>query len=211
MFRKPAVMLLALTMTCSAAMLAGCANNTASNGNADTAPRQTIYSPKIPENRVDDSAPGTDITAALGEDVSYESKVDVKLDQVIEIDDVDKSKRRVLLAELTITNKSDAEIDCSTLSHFDLTIDGVTNAEPIRDVVAAIVARKYYTQIGSDLQNFNSPIKPGETLKGYVYIGAPTKWDSMQLTYIPYRYYNNDHIIFDIAESDLQHYTGDLP
>lgn len=209
--RKQAALLLALT--CSAVVLAGCSNpfggNAAQTG--ETQPKQTVYSPTVPENRIDESVPGSDINAALGENVVYDNKVSVTLNQVIEIDDVNKAKNRVLLAELTITNNSDAPIDCSTLTHFALAIDGQDELEPLRDVVAAIVARKYYTAIQSDLQNFNQQIAAGASISGYVYIGAPTKWDTMQLSYIPYKYYNNDRIIFDLKEADFVHYTNDLP
>ncbi len=212
-FRRQAI-LLALTLTCSAAMLAGCANNTDRNtssiNDADR-PHHTVYSPTVPENRVDDDAPGQNIDAVIGEEVNYDNKITAKVNQVVEIDDVNKANGRTLLAEMTITNNSDAAIDCSTLTHFSLIIDDQEDIEPLRNVVSAIIGRKYYTQIKSDLQNFNSKIEAGQTLTGYVYIGAPTSWKSLKLVYIPYRYYNTDRITYDIKEDELVHYTEDLP
>ena len=75
----------------------------------------------------------------------------------------------------------------------------------MRDVQAAVSARKYYTSINSPLENFNQAIEGGQTLDGYVYIYAPTAWKEMQLVYTPYKYYNTDQIIFTLAEENFLH------
>lgn len=207
--RKIAVLAAAAAICCSASVLTGC-GSTKSNMGEEPIPG-TVYSPTVPDNPVAEDAPGEEQTAAIGELVNFQDKLEITLDQVVEIDDVDKTQYRVLCAEFTIKNNSDAAVDCSTLTHFSSKIDGNESKAPVRDVQAAVAARKYYTTINNaDMQALNQPIAPGETAKGYVYVFAPTAWQEMQLIYIPYKYYSNDRILFNMDESKFNHYTGDI-
>lgn len=206
-FRTIAAIAAAAVICCSAAALTGCA----SKGGSDKEPISgTVYSPQIPDNPVGDDVPGTEQASVIGELVNFQDKLDITLDQVMEIDDVDKTSYRVLSAEFTLTNKSDKDIDCSTLTHFGTVIDGAEAKAPVRDVTAAVVARKYYTSIKSDLQSLNQAIKPGETIKGYAYILAPSAWQEMKLVYTPFKYYSNDCVVFNLEESKFAHYSGDI-
>ena len=207
-FRQIAALMAAAVICCSAAALTGCANR--SNAGSDEPIPGTIYAPTVPDNPISDDEPGKELDAAIGETVNYDNKVDVTVDQVIEIDDVNKQIYRVLCAEMTITNKSDQPIDCSTLTHFSTMIDDVTSAEPVRDVQAAVAARKYYTKISSDLESFNQKIEAGQTVKGYVYIYAPTAWKELKLVYTPYKYYSNDTVVVSLEEGKFVHYSDSI-
>lgn len=207
--RKIAALLLAATMCGTALLSAGCGQNSSSHRDM-TEFEASIYSPEVPESCVDENTPGEIKEGSVGKTVNYNDKVEVTLNKLLEIDDVDKTSYRVLLAEMTISNKTSEKIDCSTLAHFRATIDGKELTDPTRDVQAAVAARRYYTTINSNLQPINQAIQGGESVTGYVYIFAPTSWKSMQLIYIPYRYYNTDRIVFDINEGELEHYTGKL-
>lgn len=205
-FRQYAALVLAAGLC---AGLTACGST--KTGNTGTSPEEefidSVYTPEVPENPLPDTAPGEEQPAAIGETVNFEDKLTVTLDQAIELDDVNKTVYRVLICEMTVTNNTDKKIDCQTLTHFKMRIDGEDSVGAVRDVSAAVLARKYYSKTGSDLQSFNQEIGPGETAKGYVYVYAPTSWKEMQLVYTPYRYYSNDRILFDLPEDKLTHYS----
>ena len=100
--------------------LAGCA----AGSSGSDAPAESVYSPVVPQNPIAEDVPGENLGAEIGETVSYQEKVTASLNQVIELDDTDKTKSRTLIAEMTITNNSDAAIDCSTLTHFSGRVNG---------------------------------------------------------------------------------------
>ncbi len=198
--RSAAILLLAAAL-CSASMLCvGCGENssTADQGGS-------IYTPEVPESRVDENTPGTDYAGSIGETINYADKLDITLNNVIEIDNVNKLEYRVLLAEMTIHNKTAEKVDCSTLTHFSTNIDGTEDVNSVRDIQAAVPGRKYYTSINSTLVNFNQAIEPGATAEGYVYIYAPTSWKEMQLVYVPYKYYSTDRVVFNLDETQFVH------
>lgn len=198
--RSAAILLLAAALCSASVFCTGCANN---NSVADQG--GSIYTPEVPESRVDEDEPGNEYVGSIGETVNYVDKLDVTLNNVIEIDNVNKLEYRVLLAEMTIHNKTSEKIDCSTLTHFFTIIDGTEDVNSVRDIQAAVPSRKYYTSINSSLENFNQAIEGGETLDGYVYIYAPSSWKEMQLVYTPYKYYNTDRLIFNLDESNFLH------
>ena len=204
--RQYAAMVLAASLTCTAAFaVTGCGKNAAKPD--DDASYESVYTPEVPENPLADDVPGNEQSAKIGEVVNFDNKLTVTLDRAVEIDDVNKAEYRVILCEMTVVNNTDKKIDCQTLTHFKMSIDGEIVVNAVRDVSAAVVARKYYSKIGSDLKSFNQEVKPGETVKGYVYVYAPPKWDEMLLIYTPYRYYSNDRIEFDLDEEQLTHYS----
>lgn len=205
--RSAAVLLLAAALCTASVICTGCGNTKQNSGTHEG----SIYMPEVPENIVDENTPGEEFKAGIGETVNYLDKIDVTLNKVIELDDVNKMEYRVLLAEMTITNKSDAKIDCSTLTHFYTVTDGTESVDLVRDVQAAVAARKYYTAIKSPLENFNQAIEAGASVNGYVYIFAPTAWKEMQLVYTPYKYYNTDKIFFNLDETKYEHHktTGE--
>ncbi|MBQ6040787.1 MAG: DUF5067 domain-containing protein [Oscillospiraceae bacterium] len=212
--RQSTSLLLAAALCCSAALsLTGCANNkntSTPQNDGETVSYESAYTPEVPENPVAENVPGKEIKAEIGEELTYDNKLSIRLNQVIELDAVDKSQFRVLLAEMTIVNNSDKKIDCQTLTHFAATIDDKSDDNIVRDVTAGVLARKYYTKINSSLQSFNQEIAPGETANGYVHIYAPSTWNDMKLIYKPYKYYNNDQIVFNIDETKLTHYAEAL-
>ena len=208
-YRQYAAVVLAAALTCTVcAGLAGCGSK--NGGSSEEEFIDSVYTPEVPENPVPDSVPGETIEAAVGEQVNFENKLTVTLDQAIELDDVNKASYRVLVLEMTVSNNTDKKIDCQTLTHFKMLIDGEESLNAVRDVSAAVLARKYYAKTGGDLQSFNQEIAPGETAKGYVYVYAPTAWKEMKLIYTPYRYYSNDRILFDLPEENLTHYSEAL-
>lgn len=215
-FRKTGSLIAALC--CCAALCIGCSGKTepqdpTNKTVAGTEPEETgveVYSPKVPKNKIDENAPGDNITGELEKVVNYNNKLTVKLDKVIELDYAKKDDRRILIAEMTITNNTQSPIDCSELTHFSLKVDGKEEISRVRDVKAAIDARKYYTRTNSTMESFNQEITGGETLSGYVYISAPVTWTEMELVYIPYKYYSNDTVTFKIDETVLTHYDENL-
>ncbi len=202
-FRKLAAALLCGVMLCSAAAMTGCDGNRTPSGT----PGESVYSPTIPDSRVDPGEKGDILTAKVGEAVNYKDKVTATVTKVVELDNSASDKGRVLLAEMEIVNKGSDTLDCTVLSHFDAYIGEERETGIVNDLSASIFARRYYTTIGSDLQCFNTPIKPGETVQGYVYMRVPKDFDGLQLAYIPYQYYSNDAIRFTITEDDLGHFT----
>ncbi len=209
-FRQYAALVLAAALSCSAACgLTGCGAQK-STGNSEEEFVDSVYTPEVPENPVPDTVPGSEQGAAIGEAVNFENKLTVTLDSAIELDDVNKAEYRVIICEMTVSNNTDKKIDCQTLTHFKMRIDGEDSVSAVRDVSAAVLARKYYSKTGSDLKSFNQEVAPGETVKGYVCVYAPSSWKEMQLVYTPYRYYSNDCIIFDLPEEGLTHYSEKL-
>lgn len=198
--RSAAAILLAAALCSSAVFCTACGDKNSSEREG------SVYMPEVPDSRVDENTPGEEYHAGIGETVNYADKVDVTLNKVVELDDVNKMEYRVLLAEITIRNKSDAKIDCSTLTHFYTVIDGEKDTAPVRDVQAAVAGRKYYTAIKSTIESFNQAINAGESLNGYVYIFAPTTWKEMELVYTPYKYYNTDKIFFNLDEAKYEHH-----
>lgn len=214
-FRKAACLLAALCCL-SACWMTGCSdegsgtkNGTSQSNGAEDA-GVDVYSPKVPANKIDEKIPGSDIAGELSKEVNYADKLTVKLDKVVELDAFKKADKRVLLAEMTITNNSGEAIDCSQLTHFSAKADGAENLNIVRDVSAAINGRKYYTHINSEMMSFNQKIEAGQSLSGYVYMGAPVSWKDLELVYIPYKYYSNDTVTFKITEEGITHYTEKL-
>lgn len=210
-FRKAAALLMSAALCCStAALLTGCSDDGDVRHGASHSPEEfeSVYMPEVPDSRVDDNAPGNDTNGKIGEATDYDGKLSVTVQKVIELDDVDKTQFRTLLVEMTIVNNSDSKIDCQSMTHFRAVIDGTEEYEPVKDVRAQIAARKYYSKIGSDLQIFNQEVAAGETVKGYVCLGMPTSWKTLDLVYTPYKYFNNDHIIYTIQDSDIEHYDA---
>jgi len=212
--RRSAAILLTAALICSAGILTGCSEKSSKDDNVrfvsdNPDEERSLYTPEVPDSRIDESVPGNDTSAGIGSTVNYEDKISVTLNRVVEIDDVVKTEYRVLIAEMTIENKSDKKLDCQTLTHFTAVIDDEEYYEAVKDVRAAIAARKYCTKVNNGLKSLNQAIEPGEKLTGYVYLGMPTAWKSLQLVYKPYKYYSNDRIIFDIPEADEEHY--DVP
>ncbi|MCQ2416466.1 MAG: hypothetical protein MJ071_01485 [Oscillospiraceae bacterium] len=207
--RKMMALTMAAAILSAASCLTSCGEKSNVGEKGDT-PSQTVYSPVVPENPLDDDAPGDTTSAAIGDTVNFEGKLDISLDQVVEIDDVNKTMYRVMVAEMTITNHTSEPLDCSTLTHFSATVDGEKNMEAVRDVQAAVVARKYYTKINSDMLLFNKAIPAGATEKGYVYLYAPTAWDSFSLEYTPYKYYSNNTVSFNLEEGKFVHYSESI-
>lgn len=200
-FRKRTAALLCSVMLCAAAMT-GCNDNSSQNDSGNS-----IYYPTVPESRVDPNEKGEVLTAKVGEVANYKDKVTAKITKVVELDNSASDSGRILLAEMEITNLSTGTLDCTVLSHFGAFIGGEKQTDIIADLAASIFARRYYTTIDSDLQSFNTPIQPDETVTGYVYMRVPTDFEGLQLTYIPYQYYSNDAIHFSITEADLEHFT----
>ncbi len=202
-FCKRTAALLCSVVLFAAAAMTGC--NDSNNPQIDS--ENSVYLPTIPESCVDPNEKGEVLMAKVGESANYKDKVTAKVTKVVELDLSASDKGRVLLAEMEITNIGTDTLDCTVLSHFGAFIGEEKQTDIIADLSAAIFARRYYTTIGSDLQSFNTPIKPDETVNGYVYMRVPADFEGLQLTYFPYRYYNNDTIHFTITEADLEHFT----
>lgn len=202
--RSAAVLVLAAALCSASALCTGCAGK---NSSSDNIPDigGSVYIPEVPESRVDENTPGNDFAGAIGETINYADKLDITLNDVIEIDNVNKQEYRVLLAEMTISNKTAEKIDCSTLTHFSVIIDGTEDVNAARDIQAAVPARKYYTSINSPMESFNQAIEGGQTITGYAYIFAPSAWKEMQLVYVPYMYFNTDRVLFTLDEAQFVH------
>lgn len=203
--RRSAALLLCAVVLGSSLTFASCDRGNTPNENSK--PVVTAYAPTVPANPIDPSVKGETTEAAIGDTVNYQKKISVTLDKVVEIDTAGGTGGRVLCIEMTIANHGDNTLDCNTLTHFIGAKEGKDDDAMTRSTTASIFARKYYTKTGSDLQSFNSPIKPGETLKGYIYMLAPASWKELSIAYIPYKYYSNDKVLFTIEESKLTHYT----
>lgn len=215
-YRKTACLLAALCC-CAAFAVTGCSDSEKDPDNKTKAvttekeiPGIEVYAPEVPKDKIDESIPGKNLDAAMNAEALYDNKVSATLTKVVELDFAKKDDRRVLMAEMTIANKSDESIDCSELTHFSAKVDGTEDVAIVRDVKAAINARKYYTRVGEKLQPFNQKIAAGESVTGYVYMAAPGAWKDLELIYIPYKYFSNDTISFKIKDSDITHYDVNL-
>ena len=204
MLRTGAALMLSAVLCGSALMLSGCGNR---SHNPETS---EAYAPFVPESKVAEDVPGKQYDAGIGQSIDYEGKVTASVDSFIELDDASTTEHRILLAEMTITNNSDKDIDCSTLTHFEVYIDDEKSASACAGLQAKITARKYYTQIQSTLEEFNQAIKPNETVTGYVPLYMPSAWKSCSLSYSPYKYYSNDNLNFSIDEAKLVHFSDSL-
>ena len=197
-----AAVLLAGVLSFSLCVLTSCKGKESSN--------VEVYTPYVPENKIDENAPGEELDTRIGETINYQDKVSVTLNQVIEFDSGNNGSNRFFVAELSITNNSSGSIDCSSLTHFSSRINDDDDTSPVRNVNAAIFARKYYTKIGSDMMLLNQAIDPGQTVDGYIYFASPEEWEKLQIIYIPYKYYSNDKVLFEITEEKITHYTEEL-
>ena len=206
--RGAALMLLAAAFTA----FTGCANSS-SQGTRSTdgsSYENQVYSPKIPENKVDENLPGEEQNTDVGQTLQYQDKVSATLSKVIEFDKCAEQDMRFFVAEFSITNQSSEPLDCSSLTHFSLKRDGEKAEDDLNNVSALVFSRKYYTKIKSDMKILNQAIEPGQTLTGYIYMITPKKWDSLQIIYTPYKYYNTDKLIFDVSEASLTHYAEEI-
>ncbi len=199
--RGAAAALCAAALCCTAPlMLTGCGD---SSSHVD-------YAPFVPDSKIDENVPGETINAGIGDTADYQGKLTVKLDRVVELDSYASQSSRVLLAEMHITNNTDKAIDCSTLTHFTALTNGEQTDRVTENITSEVYARRYYTKIGSDLRSYNQAIEPGQTVEGYISLMAPSSWQTLTLKYIPYKYYSNDAVLFDLEESKLTHYTESL-
>lgn len=202
--RGAALLLLAAAFTA----FTGCANNNSNSSSCK--PANQIYTPVVPEHKVDENLPGEEKKSAVGQSLKYQDKVTAELGTVVELDACKTQDLRFFVAEFTITNTSTAALDCSALTHFNIRLNGENNDELGNNVSALVFSRKYYTKLGSEMKILNQAIDAGQSLSGYIYFAAPVKWDSLQIVYTPYKYYNTDKLIFDVTEDGLTHYTEAL-
>ena len=205
LFRAASAVLLSAVLCGTALTATGCAD--ASSREKNTV---SVYTPFIPENKVDENTPGAVTAAGIGETVSFQDKVTATLTRVVELDTYSTTSNRTLLAELTITNNTDKALDCSWLAHFSAICNDKADDEIVHNVTAQIYARKYYTATQSPMEALYQAIEPGQSLTGYVCMTVPTAWNSLILRYIPYKYFSNDSVDFTIDESKLTHFTDRL-
>ena len=69
--RSAAILLLAAALCSASVFCTGCANN---NSVADQG--GSIYTPEVPESRVDEDEPGNEYVGSIGETVNYVDKLD---------------------------------------------------------------------------------------------------------------------------------------
>lgn len=198
LIRGCAVMML---LAASLSAMTGCANNSGESS------QNLVYSPYVPENKVDENQPGEEKKSSVGKSLQYQSKVTASLDKIVEFDKCATQMLRFYVAQFTITNTSSDPLDCSALTHFNVRVGGEDDPELSSNVSALVYSRKYYTKTGSDLKILNQAIESGQTVTGYIYFAAPAKTDSLQVVYTPYKYFNTDKLIFDVADADVTHYT----
>lgn len=205
--KTASLLICAALLAATSALFCGC-NNQPDHSSSSDFSGASIYAPTIPENPISKDEPGTVQEAAIGDSVNYNEKLTAKLEKVIELDTKSGTGGRVFLAEMTITNNSQAAIDCSTGTHFTTEIAGEADLDPIIDVSAAIFARQYYVAMNrSEFNNFNQEIAPGESISGYVSMKIPANVSEWKLIYTPYKYYSNDTIAFTITDDTITHYT----
>lgn len=204
-FRRGAALLLSGILSCCAAAITACGGDSAQSGS-----EVSVYMPSVPDSKVDENTPGEEIGVSIGKTVSYQDKVTVTLNKIVEFDGMGSTASRYFVAELTIENKTDTALDCSTLTHFTARLNGTEDSALVRDVTASVYARKYYTKTGSKLTVFNQAIAAGTSVEGYIYFSTPFAWDEMQLVYTPYKYYNTDKLLIDIKGGDITHFAEKL-
>ena len=203
LFRAASAVLLSAVLCGAALTVTGCSGGSSRERNT-----VSVYTPYVPDSKIDDSVPGTVTASGIGETISYDSKISVTLSRVVELDTYSTTEHRTLIAELSITNNTDKALDCSWLTHFTALCNDAINDEIVHDVTAQIHARKYYTATQSTMEALYQAIEPGQSLSGYVCMTVPSAWRSLILRYIPYKYFNNDSVDFTIDESKLTHFTG---
>ena len=201
-FHKSAAVLLSAVMLFSTA-LCGC-NKQKSNESSSAEP---TYAPAIPAEPVGDDVAGTTTEGKLGDTLKYNEQISANLTKVIELDSKSGTGGKIMIAEMTVTNNSDKAIDLSTATHFALAADGGEESlNAVVDISAAIFARQYYTALGSELVAFNQSVAVGETVNGYLTFKAPADYKELKLVYAPYKYFNNDKLIFNLTPEDITHY-----
>ena len=204
-FRKSAAFLLSAGMLLSAVTFCGC------NKKDESSYGEPTYAPVVPANPIGEDVAGTKTEGKAGDTLDYDGKVTATLSKVIELDAKSGTGGKIMIAEMTISNKSDKAIDCSTATHFGLiSDDSEESLSDVVDISAAIFARQYYTALNSDLVALNQQVAAGETINGYVTFKAPADYKELKLVYTPYKYYSNDKVLFDITPDLVSHYVQSI-
>lgn len=204
-FKRSTAVLMAAACLFSAASAVGCSEKDESSD--DTTSEYVVPVP-AKEDRVPEDSAGEQIDATVAETVNYKDKVTVSLNAVRELDAFSGSSGRILFCEVTITNNTDQVLDLSYLTHFSLAADG-SASEVGRSALANSQATKYYHESNLKLLHTPVPAKGTEgaenSVTGVVAVLAPSKWESLQLVYMPYKYYSNDTVDFEIKEDKIFH------
>lgn len=198
-FKKTAI--LSLAALCMLSSLATACNG--KDSSKETIPPSSEYVVPVPDSRVDSSVPGKISESEIGKKITFE-KIDVTLEKVNELDKFANTGNRIFCCEMTITNNTDKGLPLSYLTHFSLDADGKIT-EIGRSAVANSQTVKQYN---GQRDMVHKELAPGATEKFVLGVQAPAKWKSLELVYMPYKFYTNDEIKIKINESDISHISA---
>lgn len=135
-------------------------------------------------------------------DVAEVSGVGVKMLNVYDVgilkaNDFYNYDRQVIAVVCEITNNTDAPINVNS---FDMNIEYLDGDKTnvTTGTQSMLVAQEKIT----DMEQFNSEVQPGQTVKGYVSYAVYSRWESLSLYYTPSFAGNNTAVVLDVT-SDM--------
>lgn len=208
-FRKTTAIFMAALCAVSVLAMTSCDDSTAS-----LEPVESDYVVPVPEDKIDATVKGDQLTGKVGDEITYQDKIVFKVDAVRELDRLRSDTNRILFFEVTVTNNSDQELDLSFLTHFSVRI-GDSTVEAGHSAVANQQATRYYYDQGLALLHEPVPAKQDateekpNTVKGIVPFALRADWTELELVYMPMKYTANDEIIVTVDEASIQHIADD--
>ncbi len=141
--------------------------------------------------------------AKMGE-VAQLGGVDIKLEKVYDIGIIKEGEifnydRKVIAIVYEITNNTDTDIVANS---FDLNLQYMDGEQVT--VMSGVESMLRAQEKITDIDMFNSTIKPGETLKGYTPLAFYSRWENITVYYTPHFYEGKDAVSFDISKDMLE-------
>lgn len=206
-FRKAGAAVLAVLCAASLFAMTGCDDETTS-----LQPVESEYVVPVPDEKVDETAKGAELSGKVGEEIVYQENIIFKVDAVRELDKMRSASTRILFFEVSVTNNSDKELDLSFLTHFSAEV-GDKTYEAGHSAVANQQATRYYYEKGLSLLHAPVPAKADatdanpNTVKGIVPVMVSADWKEVNLVYMPQKYTTNDRVVVTADEASIQHIT----
>ena len=153
--------------------------------------------------------PGEEFKGDFGKEFVYEKKnFSVEFLELAKIKDVDDENGSVYALIFQATNNGDEERQIWMLDDFSIKLDEKeTDSSKIYNAYSTSYCALVFSPLG--LQRYNAsdePLKPGETIKGYVALQLPDDWNIMTVDYKPDSADSNDYITYNVSKNDIKYY-----
>ncbi len=130
------------------------------------------------------------------------SGIDVKPVNVYDVgtlkaDDIYNYDRQIIAVVCEITNNTN---DTVKVNGFDMNVEYIDGDKT--NITTGAQSMFLAQEKLSDIQSFNTEVKPGETVKGYVSYAVYSRWESLSIYYTPTHTNNNEAVVLNVT-SDM--------